>query len=567
MIYRISDNILSPLGETTGQNYAAVRAGRSQLRRYEGYRNIPEPFTASLFTEEQNRELAVEGLTRFESLAYASASRAIQESGIDVHSPEVVFILSTTKGNIELISHDIPDSTILYPCTAAQNIARKLGFTTLPITVCNACISGVSAMVLALRLLETGAYRYAVVCGADTQNQFTISGFQSLKAVSATECRPFDIERLGLNLGEAAATIVFSRHQEGNGWAIESGAVRNDAFHISSPSKNGEGARLTINAITKEGDLQKLAFVNAHGTATMFNDQMESIAIERAGLGDVPVNALKGYYGHTLGAAGILETILSMAAIDDHNILGTRGFEEIGVSGRINVLSQHSPTDKQSFIKMISGFGGCNAAVLVSKNAQPWHECKQLPSMVRKHHIRILPSQLQVDGKDMEFEGEGKSMLTNIYKRYINDYPKFYKMDGLSRLGFLASELLLRTDGGRGDSPIEDRAVVLFNHSSSVQADMSYQASIQDPENYYPSPSAFVYTLPNIVAGEISIRNRYQGETSFYVLPEKNETAMFQIISATFRDEKTKSVLGGWLDYRNDTHFEADLYIIENQIV
>ena len=567
MIYRISDNILSPLGETTGQNYAAVRAGRSQLRRYEGYRNIPEPFTASLFTEEQNRELAVEGLTRFESLAYASASRAIQESGIDVHSPEVVFILSTTKGNIELISHDIPDSTILYPCTAAQNIARKLGFTTLPITVCNACISGVSAMVLALRLLETGAYRYAVVCGADTQNQFTISGFQSLKAVSATECRPFDIERLGLNLDEAAATIVFSRHQEGNGWAIESGAVRNDAFHISSPSKNGEGARLTINAITKEGDLQKLAFVNAHGTATMFNDQMESIAIERAGLGDVPVNALKGYYGHTLGAAGILETILSMAAIDDHNILGTRGFEEIGVSGRINVLSQHSPTDKQSFIKMISGFGGCNAAVLVSKNAQPWHECKQLPSMVRKHHIRILPSQLQVDGKDMEFEGEGKSMLTNIYKRYINDYPKFYKMDGLSRLGFLASELLLRTDGGRGDSPIEDRAVVLFNHSSSVQADMSYQASIQDPENYYPSPSAFVYTLPNIVAGEISIRNRYQGETSFYVLPEKNETAMFQIISATFRDEKTKSVLGGWLDYRNDTHFEADLYIIENQIV
>ena len=567
MIYRISDNILSPLGETTGQNYAAVRAGRSQLRRYEGYRNIPEPFTASLFTEEQNRELAVDGLTRFESLAYASASRAIQESGIDVHSPDVVFILSTTKGNIELISHDIPDSTILYPCTAAQNIARKLGFTTLPITVCNACISGVSAMVLALRLLETGAYRYAVVCGADTQNQFTISGFQSLKAVSATECRPFDIERLGLNLGEAAATIVFSRHQEGNGWAIESGAVRNDAFHISSPSKNGEGARLTINAITKEGDLQKLAFVNAHGTATMFNDQMESIAIERAGLGDVPVNALKGYYGHTLGAAGILETILSMAAIDDHNILGTRGFEEIGVSGRINVLSQHSPTDKQSFIKMISGFGGCNAAVLVSKNAQPWHESKQLPSMVRKHHIRILPDQLQVDGKDMEFEGEGKSMLTNIYKRYINDYPKFYKMDGLSRLGFLASELLLRTDGGRGDSPIEDRAVVLFNHSSSVQADMSYQASIQDPENYYPSPSAFVYTLPNIVAGEISIRNRYQGETSFYVLPEKNETAMFQIISATFRDEKTKSVLGGWLDYRNDTHFEADLYIIENQIV
>lgn len=566
MIYRISDNILSPLGETTQQNYAAVKAGRTRLCRYESYPGIPEPFTASLLTEEQNRQLAVDGLTRFESLAYASARKAIQSSGIDATAPNVVFILSTTKGNIELISGNLPDDSILYPCTAAQHVAQRLGITTTPITVCNACISGVSAMVLALRLLEAGAYDYAVVCGADTQNQFTISGFQSLKAVSANECRPFDIERLGLNLGEAAATIVFSRQPQADGWVMESGAVRNDAFHISSPSKNGEGARLTINAITREGDVEKLAFVNAHGTATLFNDQMESIAIERAGLQDVPVNALKGYYGHTLGAAGILETILSMASIDDHNILGTRGFTEIGVSGQIKVSSQNSPTDRQSFIKMISGFGGCNAAVLVSKDAQPRDERKSLPSLVHRHHIRITPTQLLVDGKELAFEGEGKSMLTNIYKRYINNYPKFYKMDSLSRLGFVASELLLKTDESHGDTPCEDRAVVLFNHSSSIQADKAYQASIQNPEDFYPSPSAFVYTLPNIVAGEISIRNHYQGETSFYVLPEKDDDLIYQVISASFRDATTKSVLGGWLDYQNDTNYEADLYIVENQL-
>ena len=119
MIFRISDNILSPLGETTLENYQAVRAGNTRLCRYDAYPGIPQPFTASLFTEEQNRRMAVAGLTRFESLAYASASRAIRESGIDPGSSRVVFILSTTKGNIELISQ----SPSVYGSTAYRPAA------------------------------------------------------------------------------------------------------------------------------------------------------------------------------------------------------------------------------------------------------------------------------------------------------------------------------------------------------------------------------------------------------------------------------------------------------------
>jgi 3-oxoacyl-[acyl-carrier-protein] synthase-1 len=94
---------------------------------------------------------------------------------------------------------------------------------------------------------------------------------------------------------------------------------------------------------------------------------MESVAIERAGLLQVPVNGLKGYYGHTMGAAGILETILSMQAIDDNNILATRGFETIGVTHPLILSNQNQPTDKQAFIKLLSGFGGCNAALLMTK--------------------------------------------------------------------------------------------------------------------------------------------------------------------------------------------------------
>ena len=562
MIYRIADNIISPLGETTAQNYQAVKDGRSALRRYDHQWDIPEPFTASLFTEAQNEALAIQGLTRFESLAFTSAKNAIEASKIDVSIANVVLILSTTKGNIEQIFENQYD-TAIYPGTAAKHIAERLGINTKPITICNACISGVSALVLALRLLDAGLYDYAVVCGADVQNKFTVSGFLSLKAISENECKPFDMERMGLNLGEAAATLVLSRQPIAEAWAIESGAVRNDAFHISSPSKNGDGARMALNAIVRDSDKERLAFINAHGTATMFNDQMESVAIAGAGLGTIPVNAYKGYFGHTLGAAGILETVLSMAATDDHTILATRGFEEIGVSGRVHLSSQNSTTDKCSFVKMISGFGGCNGAILASKTPELKTEENANGNIEVKHRVQISPSTIVVDGKPLALEGTGKSLLTAIYKRYVDDYPKFYKMDPLSRLGFVATELLLKAEGERKDTPSEDRAVILFNRSSSIQADRKYLASIIDPEDYFPSPSVFVYTLPNIVTGEIAMRNLYHGETSFYITDERNDEQIKQTLIASFADKKTKSIVGGWIDYQDDSHFEADIYITE----
>ena len=593
MVYRIADNIISPLGETTARNYVAVKAGLTRLRRYVEYEGIPDPFVASFLTEEQWQRLTVEGMTRFESLAFHSARQAMEEAGIDPGVSKVVLILSTTKGNIELLESRPLDST---PGEAARHIASALGIRTVPIAVCNACISGVSAIVLAMRLLETGSYDYAVVCGADILTPFTISGFLSLKALSEEVCRPFDMERLGLNLGEAAATIVLTHGDRPSvrrrlctagsvpmsRWAIEAGAVRNDGFHISSPSKNGEGARLALEATGGRQRLQEMAFVNAHGTATMFNDQMESVAIERAGLNGLPVNALKGYFGHTLGAAGVLETILSMASVDDHTILGTKGFEERGVSGKILLSAENSETDRRGFIKMISGFGGCNGAIMCVKanhgdrsldsGLQPNHGPVPmiLPMIQSVHSVRLTPSKVIVDGRELDCEGEGMELLTNLYKRFIDDYPKYYKMDALCRLGFVASELLLKMEDGRckmddGRREMrESRAIVLFNQSSSIQADLSYQASIQDPENYFPSPSAFVYTLPNIVTGEIAIRNHYQGETSFYILPEKDEQLMEQVIAASFEDRGTQSMICGWLDYQDDANFEAKLELRVN---
>lgn len=616
MAYIIADNIISPLGETSEDNYLSVKSGRSGIRAYEpGTCNIPEGFNASLLFED------------FETLALKSAQKAIGNAlknienaqkdignkqkaigngqknianelktigngQLELKGKRTAFILSSTKGNIEE-NISLADS--------AHRIASQLGIDSKPIVVCNACISGLSALILGNRLIDSDLYDAAIVCGCDTPRQFILSGFQSLKALSPEPCRPFDMERMGLNLGEAAATLILSKNPiQGNSWRMGDGFIRNDAFHISTPSKTADGLYLslqrTLESFTKEIsstckqiDMKAhLAFINAHGTATLFNDQMESVAIGRAGLSELPANAYKSFWGHTMGAAGILETIISMKAIDDDTILGTRGFSELGVSGKMNICAENRPTDKKGFIKMLSGFGGCNATIWAAKSPKSemialsqkeQQECE----FTTTHAIRITPEEVVLDHQKFwegnqnanekleEQEGAGHhSLLTSLYRQMIGNYPKFYKMDGLSRLGFVASEILLNaekrdTDVERreeeGERLLEERAIIFFNHSSSIASDRNYKESINDKDNYFPSPSIFVYTLPNIVTGEIAIRNHFHGETSFFILPDKDERMMEEILQASCRDDQSKSFLTGWIDYEDERHFEADLKI------
>ncbi|MBP5135143.1 MAG: 3-oxoacyl-ACP synthase, partial [Paludibacteraceae bacterium] len=144
-------------------------------------------------------------------------------------------------------------------------------------------------------------------------------------------------------------------------------------------------------------------------------------------------------------------------------------------------------------------------------------------------------------------------------------YPKFHKMDTLCKAGFVAAELLLMAEGKIRFEECENRAVVLFNRASSLNADRKHQQSIQNMEDFYPSPAVFVYTLPNIITGEIAIRNKYYGETSFYVLADKNEELMKEICVSAFEDKMTQSMITGWVDCEDDDNFEVDMSIREKK--
>jgi 3-oxoacyl-[acyl-carrier-protein] synthase-1 len=329
-------------------------------------------------------------VTDLEKATILSVATANEEAQIDLSSNRTIFIVSTTKGNIEAMNNEQltinnEKNCSLYLWHTAKQITRFFKNPNTPIVVSNACVSGAAAQLVALRELQTGNYDHAVVAGVDFVSKFIISGFQSFKALSPELCKPFDKERIGLNLGEAAATVIMNNEQltmnnedvttappstksNTNSIHLIAGAVRNDANHISAPSRTGEGSYRALKSIlaSLESDnyTSLISFINAHGTATSYNDAMETVAITRAGLADVPTNSLKAYFGHTLGAAGVVECIISMRALQENLVLKSAGFNEQEFENPIHISQENHFSDKKYFIKLMSGFGGVNAALL-----------------------------------------------------------------------------------------------------------------------------------------------------------------------------------------------------------
>ena len=358
-VFCIADGMVTPVGRGCPETFRALLSGASALTRYDGFFGPGvEPFVASLL--DRVAIPCLPGLSFFETIAVMAAKDAAEAASVDLASSRTAIVLSSIKGNVEMI--DTGDVSL---AASAERVARFLGNPNRPVVVSNACISGVAALLQGRRMLLQGGYDHVVVVGAEVQSRFIVTGFQSLKALSPALCKPFDAARDGLNLGEAAAAVVLGL-EEGP-WELVDGCVRNDANHISGPSRTGEGSFKALRYVLESAHKEELAFVNVHGTATLYNDEMEAIAIDRAGLLDIPVNALKGYLGHTMGAAGVLESALSMYACDRGVVLPTRGFETLGVSRPVKVSAAQAPAAGSEFIKLLSGFGGVNGALLFRK--------------------------------------------------------------------------------------------------------------------------------------------------------------------------------------------------------
>ena len=370
----ISDNIISPLGFTSQDNFDKVSQKGSGIKLTDSDLLSGRSIYASRIND---REIAEGGLTdtytRFEKICILSITDALSQIGINGSEKETIFILSTTKGNIELIQNN-PSAELKEKVSlehSAQVVASHFHAVNKPVVVSNACISGVLAIIIAKRLLESGKYQNAIVVGADVLSDFVVSGFQSLMAMSDEPCRPFDSARKGINLGEGAATVVMTTNKaltDQNSILVMGEGLTNDANHISGPSRTGQELADAVNKALSRSNIkgEALAFISAHGTATLYNDEMESKAFDIAGLNEIPLHSLKSYFGHTLGAAGVIESIMTIHSLRSKVVLPSGNFEHLGVPKSLNVNTKLIESDKYHALKTASGFGGCNAALVYS---------------------------------------------------------------------------------------------------------------------------------------------------------------------------------------------------------
>ena len=589
--------MITPLGEGVGKNFSAILRGESGVTGTTDPRITQSALTAGIIPEEvyvnvrERLGARVKSLTRTEILTCGCLKSLIkslpQELQTALGNGRTGIVVATAKGNISALEGRcgsgpfLPsdDDKVLFS-SMTRCISEFSGVRESDIRIIsNACISGVSAIVAARRMLLVGDYDMVIVVGADTQNRFITSGFASFKSLSPELCRPYDESRCGLNLGEAAGAMALTSMPvrwscgldgESGYVTIEGGAVSDDANHISGPSRTGDGLFFSMRNAMKEAGVNAagIDLLQMHGTATAYNDEMESKAACLAGVQDVPLQSLKPYFGHTMGASGVIETIIAAAEIQEGIIAGTKGYEKSGVSVPLNVsasnrlitrnLVMSSPAGKINHcLKTASGFGGTNAAVLLTSSPEAGPvPCLRdaLPRKMRKSATVEINAGEVIVNDSVVFSDKSADFGTFIreaFKSRGENNMKFYKMDDLCKLGYVAVAWLL--DGIEFGE--EECGMVLSGKYGCLDTDMKHQQIIDKEGDAASSPAVFVYTLPNVVAGEISIRHHIKGENAWFWSDDRTMSDLKHYASLMAGASDLRYCIIGHLDFLNGEYF------------
>lgn len=513
-------------------------------------------------------------LTRLEALMAAALCHSCAVNHLSPQQRiDTQLFVCTTKGNISLLALNPDDTRLLLP-DLARRVAQVAGLRREPIVISNACISGVAGLIAAARYLTRNHLQHAMVLGGDELTDFVTSGFLSFRSVSAQPCRPYDAAHDGLSIGEAVACTLVSNTQSrrysgsyiggppsGTPLRLLGGSLTNDANHISGPSRDGRPLALAIGRALNQAcpgqqtDLD-VAFVCPHGTGTVYSDTMEALAIQRARLSKWPVTSLKPALGHTLGAAGLLETLIVAQGLRQHVVPPTLGFQRVPEQcPPLRVSSQPESAPGHLIVKTASGFGGCNAALIVGDRGEAdWSDTNKVPRPFR--NVRIEPGLVSVDGQPwvQTPNASREVLLDEAYRHLYSPYDKWHKMDVLSRLAHIAFELLLR------DQPNADKtALLLCGRRASMEADLKHQELLK---KRLVKPATFVYTLPNIMIGEVCIRHKIQNESLYIARYRHDAGEELQLARSLLQLDRRQFLAVGWIDALYDD-FLADVTLYQ----
>lgn len=389
--------IISAIGNNVAENFDALINQKKGITRVDNIKTIQREEIMVGEIKFTNDELIAQlglppenNFSRTAMLGVIAAKEAIAQAGItDIKKYKTGIVSGTSVGGMDMTekyyyeyltekepqkyieSHHAGDST--------QKIAEQLGIEeSFVTTISTACSSAANAIMLGARLIKSGKLDRVVVGGADCLSKFTINGFKTLMILSDTFNTPFDENRKGLNLGEAAAYLVLEsdkvvKTENKKVLAYVKGyGNANDAFHQTASSDNGDGATLAMKKALKVANLNPsdIDYINAHGTATGNNDLSEGRAILRIFKNEMPeFSSTKAYTGHTLAAAGAIEAVYSVLALQENVIFPNLNFKT--QMKEFNLIPQTELKKKElnTVLSNSLGFGGNCSTVIYSKEA------------------------------------------------------------------------------------------------------------------------------------------------------------------------------------------------------
>jgi 3-oxoacyl-(acyl-carrier-protein) synthase len=387
--------IISSIGKTVEENFAALTEGRMGISDIENFDTIHKEeikVGEIKLTNIQLEELlgipSDNNYSRTAMLGAYAAKQALANAGInEVNECKTGLISSTSVGGMDMteryfyeyfenedvqkyiLAHDAGDSS--------HKIAEYIGLEGFVTTISTACSSAANAIMLGARLIQAGKLDRVIVGGTDALAKFTINGFKTLMILSDTYNTPFDNNRKGLNLGEAAAFLVLEseamvqKHNKKVLAYVSGFGNANDAYHQTASSENGDGAFLAMEKALKVAGLQAsdIGYVNAHGTATPNNDLSEGRALIRVFGDNTPeFSSTKAFTGHTLAAAAAIEAVYSVLALQHNIVFPNLNFQN--PMEEFNLIPQTTLKNKeiQHVLSNSFGFGGNCSTVIFSKN-------------------------------------------------------------------------------------------------------------------------------------------------------------------------------------------------------
>lgn len=465
-----------------------------------------------LSTEEMKQMLGISGdepVSRTSVMGALAVREALQQAGIsDVSDKRVALISGTTVGVMDVTEqffektgcdpeqHGMPHS---HECgRSTEEIALFSGLRGARCcTICTACSSALNAIMLGSEMLKNDEVDLVVAGGSEPLSKLHLNGFNTLMILDRERCRPFDETRAGLNLGEGAAFVVLQKDATESLAYVRGYANRCDAFHQTATSPNGEGATLAMTGALEMAGLQPgdIKYINAHGTGTPDNDASESAAFKRVFGADLPdMSSTKSYTGHTTSAAGSVETVICLLAMENDFVPASLGWRHPMPDG---VIPSPGRTGVNLDYVMCNsfGFGGNDSSLILSKS-RPAADERAL-----KDESRISIAARRIVSSDEELSGL-KEFLPPMETR---------RMDKMMKASLLSAFSALREAGAERPD-----AIIAATSKGMLELSAIFLEDIVNNQEEQLKPTIFMQSTHNTIASAIAIHTKCHGYNITY---------------------------------------------------